>query len=331
MRRGTICLGALISPVVFAIFSNAQGPSKEPAAVQQHVDAARTLAGTRYKTAMERLCLPPDKRPRPTFGDLNIEPLRLFDNLYLVGLANVYAWVVDTPEGIVVLDTLNNAKDAEVTLVGGMKKLGLDPSRIKYVVITHAHGDHFGGAPYLKQHYGPRVVATSESWQEMEQIRPGGANFAPPPERDMIVSDGQKLTVGGTTFTFLLTPGHTRGTVSVIVPVTDHGERHMAYILSGPRTETRETSTEMLASTEKLLNIAKSAHVDVELTNHSYVDDSLPIVEAIRHRKSGAPNAYVVGEDGVQKYLGWQAECLRADIARSLSTTAGEPDRAKHQ
>jgi hypothetical protein len=47
------------------------------------------------------------------------------------------------------------------------------------------------------------------------------------------------------------------------------------------------------------------------------VDDSLPVVEAIRHRKAGEPNAYLVGEDGVQKYLGWQAECLRADIART--------------
>jgi metallo-beta-lactamase class B len=99
-----------------------------------------------------------------------VEPLRLFDNLYFVGLANVYAWVVDTPEGIIVLDTLNNAKDAEVTIVEGMKKLGLDPFRIKYVVISHAHADHFGGAAYLKEHYGARVLASDASWREMEQI-----------------------------------------------------------------------------------------------------------------------------------------------------------------
>jgi len=315
-------VSTLVTIMVVAGFCasvNAQTTSREPAAVQQHVDAARTMAGTRYKTAMDRLCLPPDKRPRPTFGDLNIEPVKLFDNLYLVGLANVYSWVVDTPDGMVVLDTLNNAKDAEVTIVGGMKKLGLDPGRIKYVVITHAHGDHFGGAPYLKEHFGARVMASAESWHEMEVIKPGGANFAPPPQRDMVVSDGQKLTLGGTTFTFLVTPGHTRGTISVIVPVADRGQRHVAYILSGPRTETQETTSQMLASTEKLLSIAKSAHVDVELTNHSHVDDSLPILEALRHRKAGETNAYVVGEEGVQKYLGWQAECLRADIARAAN------------
>ena len=73
----------------------------------------------------------------------------------------------------------------------------------------------------------------------------------------------------------------------------------------------------MLAPTEKLLSLAKQNHVDVEFTNHSYIDDSPPTIEAVRHRKAGEPNAYLIGEDGVQKYLGWQAECLRADLARS--------------
>ena len=132
-----------------------------------------------------------------------------------------------------------------------------------------------------------------------------------------VAMDGQKFTFGGSTFTFILTPGHTRGTVSVMFPVMDKGQRHMAYVLSGPRTETPDTTSVMLTSTEKLLGVAKSGHVDVEFTNHSYIDDSLPTIEAVRHRKTAEPNAYLIGEDGVQKYLGWQAECLRADLARS--------------
>lgn len=317
MKSGTIVIGLMTLNLAVTAIANAQETSKEPPAVQKHVDAARVMAGNRYKAAMERLCMPPDKRPRPKFTDLNVEPVRLFDNLYFVGLANVYAWVYDTPDGIVVLDTLNNAKDAEVTIVGGMRKLGLDPSRIKYITITHAHGDHFGGAPYLKEHYGAHVIASEEAWREMEGLKPGGSNFAPPPKRDMVAMDGQKFTFGGSTFTFILTPGHTRGTLSVMFPVMDKGQRHMAYVLSGPRTETAATTSVMLASTEKLLSFAKSGHVDVEFTNHSYIDDSLPTIEAVRHRKAGEQNTYVVGEDGVQKYLGWQAECLRADLARS--------------
>jgi metallo-beta-lactamase class B len=309
-----IVIGVVALNIAAGIFAHGQGASKESPAVQTHVAAATKLAGTRYASAMTRLCAPPNARPRPTFADLTVEPVRLFDNLYFVGLANVYAWAVDTPDGIIVLDTLNNAKDAEVTIVGGLKKLGLDPSRIKYVVISHAHADHFGGAPYLKEHYGARILASDSSWREMEQIK---STSAPPPARDMVVTDGQTLTVGGTPLTFVLTPGHTPGTTSVVVPVTDRGQRHVAFVLSGPRTETLETSRQMLASEEKLAKVGKEKHVDVELTNHSYVDDSLPIIEAIRKRKPTDPNSYVIGEEGFQHFTGWQAECLRADIARS--------------
>ncbi len=309
-----IVSGLIVSFLATTGLAHAQGTSKESPAVQQHITKALELAGARYHDAAARLCSPPNNRPRPTFDNLNVEPVRLFDNLYFLGLANVYAWAVDTPEGIILLDTLNNAKDAEVTIVGGLKKLGLDPTRIKYAVISHAHADHFGGAPYIKEHYNARIIASELSWQEMEKIKSGNA---PPPKRDMVVTDGQKMTVGGITLTFVQTPGHTPGTTSVIVPVTDRGQRHVAFILSGPRTETLESTSQMLASEEKLAKYGKDNHVDVQLTNHSYVDNSLPIIEAVRHRKAGEPNAYVIGEEGFQKFVGWQAECLRADIARS--------------
>src|SRR5262245_13267418 len=241
--RMKIASALVVSMLAVTGIARAQGASKESPVVQQHIAKALELAGSRYHDAAARLCAPPNNRPRPAFDNLNVEPVRLFDNLYFVGLANVYAWAVDTPEGIVVLDTLNNAKDAEQTIVGGLKKLGLDPTRIKYVVISHAHADHFGGAPYLKEHFKARILASEESWREMEEIKSGNA---PPPARDMVATDGQKLTVGGTTFTFVLTPGHTRGTTSVIVPVTDRGQRHVAFVLSGPRTETPETTRQML-------------------------------------------------------------------------------------
>src|SRR6185503_7371515 len=166
-----IVVGAVVLSMASGVFAYGQEASKESPAVQAHVAAATKLAGTRYAAAMTRLCAPPDARPRPTFADLTVQPVRLFDNLYFIGLANVYAWAVDTTDGIILLDTLNNAKDAEVTIVGGLKKLGLDPTRIKYAVISHAHGDHFGGAPYLKEHFGARIVASEASWREMAEIK----------------------------------------------------------------------------------------------------------------------------------------------------------------
>ena len=45
------------------------------------------------------------------------------------------------------------------------------------------------------------------------------------PARDMIASDGHTLTLGDTTVTIYITPGHTPGTLSVLVPVRENGRR----------------------------------------------------------------------------------------------------------
>ena len=61
------------------------------------------------------------------------------------------AWALTTSAGIIVLDSLDNASEAQEYIEGGLRKLGLDPTQIKYVVITHAHGDHYGGAQSLAE------------------------------------------------------------------------------------------------------------------------------------------------------------------------------------
>ena len=56
--------------------------------------------------------------------------------------------------------------------------------------------------------------------------------ISPKPKRDMVATDGQKLTLGDTTLTFYLTPGHTLGTVSILIPVKDNGKPHLVFSYS---------------------------------------------------------------------------------------------------
>ena len=303
----------VVAVVVSNLATDLHARAQEPPAVQRHVDSAQELAGTRYQRAMTRLCLPRNARPRPVLPE-SVAPARVFDNLYFVGLPRVYSWVVDTPEGIILLDSLNDAQDAEVTIVGGMEQLGLDPSRIRYVVISHEHGDHYGGARYLQERFGARVVATDLAWRTMEAS--SGSSPDAPPERDMVVSDGDTLTLGDTTLTFYSTPGHTEGALSTMVPVMENGQSHLAFLLNGPRTVSLASSREMLASTQRIATLARAAGVDVELNNHSYIDDSLPTIEAARTRQPGRSNPFVIGAEGFQRFTGWQIECLSADVAR---------------
>jgi metallo-beta-lactamase class B len=96
------------------------------------------------------------------------------------------------------------------------------------VLVSHAHLDHAGGAKFLQEKYGARILMSAADWDLLEQQNPPWK-----PKRDMVVTDGQKLTLGDTTLTMYITPGHTPGTVSSIVPVFDNGQRHIAAAWGG--------------------------------------------------------------------------------------------------
>lgn len=111
----------------------------------------RAAAGRAGGPAVEQLLQRRIAAPAP-------EPGQAFDNLYFVGSGWVSAWVLKTSDGLILIDALNNALEARGLIEGGMRKLGLDPAQIKYIVVTHGHGDHYGGAPMLVEQYRTRVV-----------------------------------------------------------------------------------------------------------------------------------------------------------------------------
>jgi metallo-beta-lactamase class B len=53
------------------------------------------------------------------------------------------------------------------------------------------------------------------------------------PRRDIEVADGQELTLGDTTLEMYLTPGHTYGTLSTLIPLRDGTARHVAALWGG--------------------------------------------------------------------------------------------------
>jgi glyoxylase-like metal-dependent hydrolase (beta-lactamase superfamily II) len=115
------------------------------------------------------------------------EPVKVFDNLYFVGMTEYSAWAVTTSQGIILIDTIYDYS-VEDEVVNGLKKLGLNPADIKYALVSHAHTDHIGGAKYLQDHFGTRVVMSREDWDVAarsirEPIRP---------KRDIEMKDGDK-------------------------------------------------------------------------------------------------------------------------------------------
>src|SRR5262249_928000 len=141
--------------------------------------SAKAAAAFDFTGTLARICLLPQSGGEDTSDSLPVyiadpskvpardtwyaEPAKVFDNFYFVGGKIHSSWALATLDGIILFDTIYPYNSEEL-IVGGMKKLGLDPKNIKYVLISHAHGDHIGGAEMLQKRYGVRVVMGGPDW-----------------------------------------------------------------------------------------------------------------------------------------------------------------------
>jgi len=237
------------------------------------------------------------------------EPVQVFDNLYFFGQSEYAVWAITTSQGIIVLDTIFDYS-VEDEVAGGMKKLGLDPASIKYAVVTHAHPDHDGGAKFLQDHYGTRVIMSPADWDVLDK-RTNGTK----PKRDLEAADGQKLTLGDTTVTLYITPGHTPGTISVVFPVKDHGTQHLAALWGGVGLNADKESVQTyIRSNQRFSGIVKQAGADIILANHTDWDRSKVNLPALAKRAPGSPNPYIVGNARVLNFLKVAEECATARV-----------------
>lgn len=315
------------------------GQSKD-AVIAAHVAAAKRAAGTDFTGVFDRVCREAVPDPSsagsaqgrgagrgrqsgpPDPSTWHADPVKVFDNLYFLGQTEYSVWAVTTSAGIIVIDTIfDYSVDNEVT--GGLTKLGLDPSTIKYVIVSHGHSDHSGGAKYLQDRYKAHVILSAADWDLLD--RSSGTR----PKRDLVATDGQKLTLGDTTLTLYVTPGHTLGTISSLIPVKDHGEPHLAAEWGGtafnwvngsaayitPDRPARFWFETYSTSARRFRDIAQNAGADVIIANHTIFDGSKTKLPAVLARQPGQPNPYVIGKDGVRRYMTVVDECAEAGLA----------------
>ena len=306
----------------FAAAVSAQTPRPE---VERHIAAARAAAGE-HAAMVDRLCpgpvaadaaarANPAARPppaSPSRESWHAEPVKVFDNFYFVGMTEFSAWAVTTSEGIIVIDPLFDYS-VEDEVVGGLRKLGLDPANIKYVLVSHGHLDHVGGAKLLQERFGARVLLAAADWDMLERDNPPYK-----PRRDMEITDGMKLTLGDTTLTMYHTPGHTNGTVSTLIPLRDGATRHTGALWGGTLFNFGPDAARFRSYAEsaaKFREIATMAGADVLLSNHTDYDGTKQKLPALAARRAGAPHPYVVGNDSVRRYLTVANECAQAALA----------------
>ena len=269
---------------------------------------------------LSRLVRPLRRRARRPDREWYAEPVKVFDNLYFLGQTEYTAWAVTTSDGIIVIDPLFDYS-VEEEVVNGLSKLGLDPKRIRYVVVSHAHSDHVGGAALLQQR-GARVVMSADDW-ELLATDPGRW---PKAKKDIVATDGYKLTLGDTTLVLHHTPGHTLGTISTVIPLKDGTRTHTAVLWGGTGFNWRSGSPRYITaarpakfwyeqyanSARKLRDIATKAGADVLLSNHPQYDRTKAHLATLARRRPGDAHPYVVGNDSVSRFLTVAEECAKA-------------------
>jgi metallo-beta-lactamase class B len=320
-------LAAVVTGASVAAVVRAQAPARgTPAAPKpdnpqslMHVAAARTLANADpwLQAPFRFYCVAGNARGNsPTAPEL--EPVRLFDNVYAVGNSEATVYAIVTPQGIVLLDS-GYADRVETVVIAGLKTLGLDPANVKYVLLGHGHADHFGGARFFQEHFGARVGAAAADWDLIDPPNATANNTQTRPTRDLVLAEGQPINLG-TTITPIAIPGHTPGSLAYIFPVRDGRRTHVAGLFGGTILTADRITTpglkQYVQSIDHYLDTAKKMKVDVELQNHPIFDLMPDKLAMLKSRNAGAPHPFIVTTAAYVKFWSVISECIQAEIAR---------------
>lgn len=309
-----------------ACLAQAPVPEAKPDSpqVKALIEKAKKTGGPMFGDEAHFFC----EAPRANnANDPVIEPTKIFDNVYVIGNQGTVVYVIQTSAGLLMFDSLG-ANQVDTQLLPGFQKLGLNPADVKIIVMGHGHADHFGGSPYMQDHYGSKVYISAADWDMMENPpagRGGGEKkkkgpAAVLPKYDQVIVEGQEIVLGDFKVMPYAIPGHTPGSMGFIFPVKDNGKVRIAAMYGGTILTPGPISDEGLQTYVKSVahfkEETKKAKVEVELQNHPLMDPIQPKLDKLAARKKGDPNPFVIGQSNYQKFLEVMSMCSQVNVDR---------------
>jgi metallo-beta-lactamase class B len=249
-------------------------------------------------------------------------PHRVMDNVYFVGTKQLASFLITTPEGHILMNS--NYETSVPVIRASVEKLGFNFKDIKILIAGHAHPDHVEGDALVKELTGAQVVVGRLDAPATREFRPGGKEHP----IDRIVDEGGKVTLGGTTLTAHVMPGHTKGCLAWTMDLKEDGKTYHALIecsLNGQflqyvgNKDYPGIAEDMRATYKK----ARELPVDVFLSSHTVFYGLDEKYAKLKTRREGDPNPFV-DPKGYQAHVDEFEKIFETTLARQRAQAEGK-------
>jgi len=252
-------------------------------------------------------------------------PHHVMDNVYFVGTKELASFLITTPQGHILM---NSNYESSVPLIrASVEKLGFKFSDIKILISGHAHPDHVEGDALVKEWTGAQVVVGRLEVPAVKEFRPGGKEHP----IDRVVDEGDTVTLGGTTLTAHLLPGHTKGCLAWSMDLKEDGKTYYALVecsLNGQflqyvgNKDYPGIAEDMRATYKK----ARQFPVEVFLSSHTSFYGLAQKYPKLATRRPGDPNPFV-DPQGYKAHVDEFEKTFEAALARQLAAAQGKGEQ----
>jgi metallo-beta-lactamase class B len=217
-------------------------------------------------------------------------PHKIMDNMYYVGTKELATFLFVTPQGNILM---NSNYEASVPVIrANVEKLGFKLSDTKILIAGHAHPDHVEGDAMMKELTGAQVVVGRVDEARTREFKPGGKVHP----IDRLVDDGESVTLGGTTLTAHIMPGHTRGCLAWSTTLKENGKSYYAFIecsLNGRFVQTLDQYPGIIDDFRATYKKARTFPVELWVSSHASFYNLAEKYAKLEKRGPNDPNPFV--------------------------------------